>query len=87
MDGEAGWWTTSGNIGLARVMGVGRQQHVVPTAVRQISHDESDIEPHDYVTWVEKYKTQDLWKIQLEDEITDQIIRWLEDYHIPSQAE
>ena len=30
MDGEAGWWTTSGNTGLpplARVMGVGRQQH------------------------------------------------------------
>ena len=29
MDGEAGWWTTSRNIGLpplARVMGVGRQQ-------------------------------------------------------------
>ena len=29
MDGEAGWWTTSGNIGLsplARVMGMGRQQ-------------------------------------------------------------
>ena len=29
MDGKAGWWTTSGNIGLpplARVMGVGRQQ-------------------------------------------------------------
>ena len=29
MDGEAGWWTTSGNIGLpplARVMGVGRQR-------------------------------------------------------------
>ena len=29
MDGEAGWWTTSGKIGhlpLARVMGVGRQQ-------------------------------------------------------------
>ena len=28
MDREAGWWTTSGNIGLpplARVMGVGRQ--------------------------------------------------------------
>ena len=28
MDGEAGWWTTSGNIGLpplARAMGVGRQ--------------------------------------------------------------
>ena len=32
MDGEAGWWTTSGNIGLpplARVMGVGRQQHFI----------------------------------------------------------
>ena len=30
MDGEAGWWTTSGNIGLpplARAMGVGRQQY------------------------------------------------------------
>ena len=30
MDGKAGWWITSGNIGLpplARVMGVGRQQH------------------------------------------------------------
>ena len=29
LDGEAGWWTTSRNIGLpqlARVMGVGRQQ-------------------------------------------------------------
>ena len=32
MDGEAGWWTTSGNIGLpplARVMGVGRQQQLI----------------------------------------------------------
>ena len=32
MDGEAGWWTTCGNIGLpplARVMGVGRQQQAV----------------------------------------------------------
>ena len=32
MDGEAGWWTTSGNIGLpplARAMGVGRQQHAL----------------------------------------------------------
>ena len=29
MDGEAGWWTTSGTVGfplLVRVMGVGRQQ-------------------------------------------------------------
>ena len=32
MDGEAGWWTTSGNIGLAplaRVMGVGRQHSLL----------------------------------------------------------
>ena len=32
MDGEAGWWTTSGNIGLpplARAMGVGRQQQQI----------------------------------------------------------
>ena len=32
MDGEAGWWTTCGNIGLpplARVMGVGRQQQLL----------------------------------------------------------
>ena len=33
-DGEAGWWTTSGNIGLppqARVMGVGRQHTHIDT--------------------------------------------------------
>ena len=32
MNGEAGWWATGGNIGLpplARVMGVGRQQHKI----------------------------------------------------------
>ena len=40
MDGEAGWWTTSGNIGLlplARVMGVGRQQQHEITSVRVYS--------------------------------------------------
>ena len=34
LDREAGWWTTSGNIGLpplARVMGVGRQQQQLTT--------------------------------------------------------
>ena len=45
MDGEAGWWTTSGNIGLpqlARVMGVGRQQqHVMD--IMPLSKDDSDI--------------------------------------------
>ena len=29
-------------------------------AVRHISHDESDIEPHEDVTCVEQYKAQDL---------------------------
>ena len=41
MDGEAGWWTTSGNIGLpplARAMGVGRQQH--ENGVKSIIIDE-----------------------------------------------
>ena len=27
MDGEAGWWNASGKNRLARVMGVGKQQH------------------------------------------------------------
>ena len=38
-------------------------------------------------TWVEKYTTQDRGKMQLEDDTTAQIIRWLEDDHKPSQAE
>ena len=44
MYGEAGWWTTSGNIGLlpplARVMGVGRQQqqHIKTIAELNIFH-------------------------------------------------
>ena len=41
MDGEAGWWTTSGNIGLsplARVMGVGRQQHHHPETEKHNIH-------------------------------------------------
>ena len=36
---------------------------------------------------MEKYTTQDLRKMQLEDDTTAQIIRWLEDDHKPSQAE
>ena len=60
---------------------------IVPLAVRHISQDESDTEPHEDVTWVEKYTTQDLRKMQLEDDTTAQIIRWLEDDHKQSQAE
>ena len=39
MDGEAGWWTTSGNIGLpplARAMGVGRQQQAIGPVLSQV---------------------------------------------------
>ena len=36
----------------------------VPFAVRHISHDESDIEPHEDVTCVEQYKAQDLRRIK-----------------------
>ena len=41
MDGEAGWWTTSGNIGLpplARVMGVGRQQQLISETLSNSNH-------------------------------------------------
>ena len=40
MDGEAGWWTTSGNIRLpplARVMGVGRQQQHIEIQIPYFS--------------------------------------------------
>ena len=36
---------------------------------------------------MEKYTTQDLRKMQQEDDTTAQINRWLEDEHKPSQAE
>ena len=60
---------------------------IVPLAVRHISQDESDTEPHEDATWIEKYTTQDLTKMQLDDDTTAQIIRWLENDHKPSQAE
>ena len=60
---------------------------VVPLAVQQISHYESDIEPKEDVIWVEKYTAHDLRKMKLEDETTAEISRWLNDDHRPSQAE
>ena len=45
MDGEAGWWTTSGNIGLpplARVMGMGRQ-HMAGTRGSCIVSNTADV--------------------------------------------
>ena len=80
MDGEAGWWTTSGNIGLpplARAMGVGRQQQfeeevddVVPPAVREVS-----LEPGG---WVKNYIKEEIRKVQLEDDIAGKVLIWLE---------
>ena len=58
---------------------------IVPLAVRHISQDESDTEPNEDVTWVENYTTQDLRKMQLEEDTTAQIIRWLEDDHKRSE--
>ena len=50
MDGEAGWWTTCGNIGLpplARVMGVGRQQQGV---IMKLSEIRKEVEESNYET-------------------------------------
>ena len=44
MGGEAGWWTTSGNIGLpplARVMGVGRQHNTNGEVYRRMNTHKS----------------------------------------------
>ena len=63
MDGEAGWWTTSGNIGLpplARVMGVGRQQqqeistHITPELTKGAPVYVDDILGIGYSKTVEK---------------------------------
>ena len=60
MDGEAGWWTTSGNSGLpplARVKGVGRQQqqqkadtlnkHYHQVLIKEDDTDTPTLEPRD----------------------------------------
>ena len=58
MDGKAGWWTTSGNIGLpplARVMGVGRQQ-------QQGSHKKCTHGPI-RISWTQIWPKIRLWVI------------------------
>ena len=64
MDGEAGWWTTSGNIGLpplARVMGVGRQQQDKSNeAERRENTEREAIEVNDLAT--EKRSIAVVWK-------------------------
>ena len=61
MDREAGWWTTSGNIGLppplARVMGVGRQQ-------QQDQHDDDEAYIK-YREMLQKEKVSKIWKMSL----------------------
>ena len=59
MDGEAGWWTTSGNIGLpplARVMGVGRQQqHSINGNIQHFPHQpETPSNSHDIMSTMEQ---------------------------------
>ena len=46
MDGEAGGWTTNGNIGLpplASVMGMGRQQQPTPCLVQPICENGDEV--------------------------------------------
>ena len=55
MDGEAGWWTTSGNIGLpplARAMGVGRQQQEIRNIIKLSPEKSCELDP--LPTWLLK---------------------------------
>ena len=60
---------------------------IVPLAIRHVSHDATDKVPEDDLTWIERYRVKDLRKMQLDDEITSQLIKWLESDQIPTQAE
>ena len=37
---------------------------IVPLAIRHVSHDATDKVPEDDLTWVERYRVEDLQKIQ-----------------------
>ena len=52
-----------------------------------MSHDDTDKVPEDDLTWVERYRVDDLWKKQLDYEITSPLIKWLESDQISTQAE
>ena len=56
-------------------------------AIRHVSNDATDKVPEDNLTWVERYRVEDIWKQQLDDEITSQMIKWLESDQILTQAE
>ena len=60
---------------------------IVHLAIRHVSHDATDKVPDDDLTWVERYRVEDLRNMQLDDEITSYLIEWLESDRIPSQAE
>ena len=51
-----------------------------------MSHDAIDKVPEDDLTWVERYRIEDLWKKQLDDEITSKLIKWLESDQIPTHV-
>ena len=60
---------------------------IVPLAIRHVSHNATDKVPKDDLTWVEIYRVEDLQKMQLDDEITSQLIKWLESDQKPTHAE
>ena len=95
MDGEAGWWTTSGNIGLpplARVMGVGRQQQQEPSSLHNSKHTKhtkgKGIQPNgspcavtlDVSKFFDTINTHTLIKKLLHTNITGTIIKLIANY-------
>ena len=83
MDGEAGWWTTSGNIGLpplARVMGVGRQQqHPLLTGnsgtISRVEKDEDIQELKSKSGQLDSNKFRDIFIVRLPDHMKDMFPR------------
>ena len=79
MDGEAGWWTRSGNIGLpslARVMGVGRQQQHDISKWEECECYEEEAQPYrktDYkpIIYIYIYIISYIYKQQLLNQLTE----------------
>ena len=60
---------------------------IVPLAIRYVSHDATDKVPKDDLTWVERYRVEDLRKKQQDDEITSQLIKWMGSDQKPTHPE
>ena len=43
--------------------------YIVILTIRHVSHDATDKVPKDDLTWVERYRVEDLPKMQVDDEI------------------